>query len=247
MKNKAQALLLMVVFICAKDAGNGYEQVKDLKTNSGTPVAENKSEHPSESRSPSAKPNPALKPKPAQPVKAGTVRLDAIAIPAGFMSGKGKPEDFISLGAGAEECRTGGECTKVTYKVGGNWGAIFWWPLSCGGVGTSEVWKEVMAGTCGIDVLQASGLKAVNKLTFWAKGQRGKEIVEFKVGAQDIHPKPGRSLGKVSLTLDWKQYEIDLKGLNLSRAVGLFAWAATDEANKEGAVFYLDDIQFEGK
>lgn len=71
-------------------------------------------------------------------------------------------------------------------------------------------------------------------------------MIEFKVGAGDILPSPGRSLGKVTLTLNWNQYEIDLVGMDLTNVVALFSWIAADTDNPQGAVFYLSEIRFEG-
>ena len=95
-------------------------------------------------------------------------------------------------------------------------------------------------------MLEAGNFSTVSRLAFWAKGDQGEEIIEFKIGAVDIPPIPGRSLGKVTLARDWKPYEIDLEGMDLTNAVGLFLWVASDVDNPQGAVFYLDDIQFEG-
>jgi hypothetical protein len=104
----------------------------------------------------------------------------------------------------------------------------------------------VRNGTCGINVLETSSFSAVGRLTFWARGDQGDEVVEFKIGGVDVLPAPGRSLGKVMLEPTWKQYEIDLEGLDLTNAIGLFCWIASDADNPQGAVFYLDDVQFEG-
>jgi hypothetical protein len=182
---------------------------------------------------------------PPGPVVA-SVRVDALAIPAGFMSGIGSPENFISLGASPNGCHTGADCLQVTYRAGGGWGGIFWWPLSCGASGTTEAWDRVKRGVCGINVLEAGNFSAVNRLTFWARGVQGGEAVEFKIGAVDVLPSPGRSLGKVTLTHEWTRYEIGLEGMDLTNAIALFAWIATDMDNPQGVVFYLDDVQFEG-
>jgi len=174
-----------------------------------------------------------------------TCRLDALAIPAGWMSGSGAPAPFIKLEAGAN-CATGASCSRFTYSPGGSWGGVYWWPLTCGESGTKEAWDRVRAGACGINVLEACGFSTIYRLTFWARGEREGEVVEFKIGGTDVSPKPGRSTGKVSLESDWKQYEIDLEGLDLTNAIGLFLWVATDMDNPEGATFYLDSVQFEG-
>ncbi len=175
-----------------------------------------------------------------------TIPLDALAIPAGFMAGTGDPANVIALGAGQVVCHTGTDCIAITYKPGAGWGGIFWWPLTCGAAGDPVAWDKVQRGDCGVNVLDAGGLKTVERLSFWVRGAQGGEVVEFKIGAVDMAPKPGRSLGKVTLDNGWKQKEIDLTGVDLTNAIGLFAWIATDNNNPNGAIFYLDDIQFEG-
>jgi len=181
------------------------------------------------------------------PIVAATVRLDELAIPAGWMSGGTRPESFINLErGGAGVCQTGADCLRITYTPGGEWGGVVWWPPGCGETGTEGAWDRVTSGTCGINVLEAGNLTTVNRLAFWAKGDQGGELVEFKIGATDILPSPGRSLGKVTLTSDWTLHEIDLEGVDLTNAVGLFMWIASDLDNPQGAVFYLDDVQFEG-
>ena len=175
-----------------------------------------------------------------------SVRLDALASPAGWMSGGGSPESFISFKASSEGCHTGSDCLQITYRPGGGWGGIYWWPLSCGESGTPEAWDRVRKGTCGINVLEAGHLGAASRLTFWARGDKGGEVVEFKIGAVDVLPTPGRSLGRVTLKPTWEQYAIELEGMDLTNVIGLFLWVATDVDNTQGAVFYLDDIQFEG-
>jgi hypothetical protein len=175
-----------------------------------------------------------------------SLRLDALAIPAGWMSGGGDPLRFISLSASQTGCHEGPGCTRITYRPGGQWGGIHWWPQGCGESGTDEAWRRVRAGTCAINLLQGSNLKEVRRLTFWVRGEHGGEGVEFKIGAADIEPKPGRSLGNVTLKNTWEQKEIDLKDMNLNNAISLFAWIATDASNPQGATFYLDGIQIEG-
>lgn len=172
--------------------------------------------------------------------------LDALAIPAGWMSGGGDPKQYLSFGAGQTGCGERPSCIRITYKAGGQFGGVFWWPLNCGDSGIDAAWQKVKTGTCGINVLEAGNFKEINRLSFWVRGERGGEGVEFKIGAIDISPKPGRSTGKVVLKNTWEQKQIDLKGVDLKNAIGLFAWIATDVANPNGATFYLDSIQFEG-
>lgn len=175
-----------------------------------------------------------------------SIGLDALAIPAGWMSGGVDPEPYIKLEGSPGNCHTGADCLQITYRPGGGWGGFYWWPLTCGESGTPDAWDRVTEGTCGVNVLEAGGFSAVNRLTFWARGDRGGEVVEFKIGAVDVEPMPGRSLGKVTLEPTWEQYEINLENLDLTNAIGLFLWVAADDTNPQGAVFHLDDIQFEG-
>jgi hypothetical protein len=175
-----------------------------------------------------------------------SVRVDALAVPAGWMSGGGAPEPFITVTGGAPACDRGTDCLHITYKPGGAWGGIYWWPPTCGEVGDDAAWAKVQQGACGVNVPQAGVLSTVDRLTFWARGDLGGEVIEFKVGGADVPPAPGRSLGKVELGPGWQPYAIDLKGMDLTHAIGLFAWIAADIDNPQGAVFYLDDIQFEG-
>jgi hypothetical protein len=175
-----------------------------------------------------------------------SVRVDALAIPAGWMSGGGAPQPYITLTAGTPDCHSGADCLHITYRTGGTWGGIYWWPLGCGEEGTDAAWRNVQQGACGVNVPEAGVLRTVDRLTFWARGDQGGEVIEFKIGAVDVPPTPGRSLGKVTLEPTWKQYAIDLKGADLTHAIGLFAWIAADSDNPQGAAFYLEDIQFEG-
>jgi hypothetical protein len=196
------------------------------------------------SASPTQNPSPAA--TVSRPAELISAALDGMAIPAGWMSGGGNPKPFISLGSGQKDCLDHPGCTRIEYKAGGQWGGIFWWPQRCGDSGTDEAWQKCRSGNCGINVLKAGGVSEVTRLKFFARGERGGEGIEFKVGAVDMAPKPGRSTGRVTLTKNWEPREIDLRGMDLSNACALFAWIATDAANSKGATFYLDNIRFEG-
>jgi hypothetical protein len=163
------------------------------------------------------------------------------------MSGGGAPATYIKMSPGDIACYSGAECLKISYKSGGVWGGIFWWPLECGQTGTEQAWANVRRGTCGISVLDAGNLQAITRLTFWARGETGREAIEFKVGAIDILPSPGRSTGKINLDTTWTKITIELDGVDMSNAIALFGWIAADLDNPNGAAFYLDDIQFEGE
>lgn len=91
-------------------------------------------------------------------------------------------------------------------------------------------------------------LNGAKKLIFKAKGEKGGETVEeFKVGgiSGDYADSGSAATGPITLTKDWKQYEINLEGQELSSITGGFCWTITRENNPDGAVFYLDDIRYE--
>jgi hypothetical protein len=48
----------------------------------------------------------------------------------------------------------------------------------------------------------------------------------------------------VTLTTNWTRYTIDLTGKDLSYILGGFAWVCTARDNPSGAVFWIDDIQY---
>ena len=96
-------------------------------------------------------------------------------------------------------------------------------------------------------------------LTFWARGERGGEKVDFFMGGvgrdhvtgNPVTPHPDSSprlpaFGSVfTLSNGWQKFTIDLSGAPLDYVLGGFAWVAVIENNPSGAVFYLDDIEYE--
>ena len=74
-------------------------------------------------------------------------------------------------------------------------------------------------------------------------------INEFKMGGMssgDYPDSDSASTPPIQLTKEWKKYEIDLRGRDLSHVIGGFCWATNiDINNPDGIVFYLDDIQYE--
>ena len=91
-------------------------------------------------------------------------------------------------------------------------------------------------------------LRGAKKVSFWARGERGGEMIEtfFVGGALGAYPDTDKtSIGNVYLSKDWTRYEIDLSGMDLSYISCFFGWATGRFNNPEGMVFYLDDIQVE--
>lgn len=99
-------------------------------------------------------------------------------------------------------------------------------------------------------------LTGATRVTFWARGEKGGEKVEFFVGGIGRNPDTGKAISPypdsikrvprvgtyITLTRKWKKYTINLKGLDLSYIIGGFGWVAKSYLNPNGAIFYIDDI-----
>ena len=136
----------------------------------------------------------------------------------------------------ADNPRSGTTCLKITYKPnvsqGARWAGVFW-------QNPANNWGDRKGGF---------DLTGAKKLVFWARGEKGGErIEEFKIGGiSGAYPDSDSSgIGPVILTKEWKQYEIDLEGKDLSYISGGFCWATNLDVNPEGCIFYLDDIRYE--
>lgn len=130
-----------------------------------------------------------------------------------------------------ERPHSGSTCIKVVYSGKGGWAGVAWqdppnnWGTQPGGY----------------------DLTGAARLTLWARGEKGMENVEFKVGllgAGRKHQDSGRATsGKITLTTKWQKYTVDLGGRNLQKMMTGFLWVA--EGGVSPVTFYLDDIQFE--
>lgn len=130
----------------------------------------------------------------------------------------------------------GDTCIRITYNdnSGTRWAGIYW-QHPANNWGTQDT---------GFD------LSAAKKLTFWARGEKGKErIEEFKAGGimGRFSDSDSASIGPVILNKEWTQYTIDLSGKDMSYIIGGFAWATNIDVNPgpDGIVFYLDEIRYE--
>lgn len=132
---------------------------------------------------------------------------------------------------------SGDSCIRVEYRnnSGTRWAGIAWQE-------PANNWGTVP--NAGYD------LRGAERLTFWARGEKGGEVIfEFKMGGLVSGPNPdsdSASIGPITLSQDWEKYEIDLRGRDLSYVIGGFAWATNIDVNDpEGIVFYLDEIRYE--
>lgn len=129
-------------------------------------------------------------------------------------------------------------CIQVRYtaerKQGAGWAGIYWQH-------PANNWGDKRGGF---------DLSAYSKLTFMAKGDQGGEVVDkFFIGGITGQTEEGdsdeASLSPVTLTKEWKKYEISLKGLDMSHIIGGFGFAANADANPNGFTAYIDDIRLE--
>ena len=159
--------------------------------------------------------------------------------PSGFM-GDGKYNDtYVKQdNAWRENPHSGSTCIKVTYSPGPDrWGGLYWQNLA-------DNW----GGVPGNDFSK----KGFTQITFWARGEKGGEIIEFKAGG--IHdttlPHKDSFTGitdpkRIELTTEWVQYTIDLQEKDLSGVIGGFCWVAAISSNPNGVTFYYDDVFYE--
>jgi len=127
-------------------------------------------------------------------------------------------------------------CIKVTYTAlasqNASWAGVYW-------QSPANNWGQLKGG------YDLTGAKA---LTFWARGEKGGEVVnKFMMGgiSGTYSDSDSITIGPITLTNEWKKYEIDLTGLDLSYISGGFGWVANIDSNTEGVTFYLDDIRYE--
>ncbi|MDD5099065.1 MAG: hypothetical protein PHP35_01870, partial [Candidatus Colwellbacteria bacterium] len=91
-------------------------------------------------------------------------------------------------------------------------------------------------------------LSGATKLTFWAKGEKGGETIDnISVGGvTGQYPDTAKvETGPIVLSNEWKKYEIDLTGKDLSSIIGGFCFSTSAQSAGDGITFYIDDIQFE--
>ena len=180
-------------------------------------------------------------PQPPQPPSVHTQGqpLDVTSqfVASGWMGDAEQGKKYVQFNeAWKESPHTAPSCIKVVYSPGPNgWGGVYW-------QNKPDNWGDKP----GENLSQAG----YHKITFWARGQNGGEVVDFKAGGIGTDGKPYKDsfeakLGRTTLEKVWKPYTIDLANKDLSSVIGGFCWVASQTANQKGLTFYLDDITFE--
>ncbi|MFA6129778.1 MAG: hypothetical protein WC731_02180 [Candidatus Omnitrophota bacterium] len=149
----------------------------------------------------------------------------------------------------------GPTCIKIVYKEKPEqiygWAGLYWqYPPNNWGT-----------------IPKAYDLSGATKLTFWARGKYGGEVInKFQIGgiAGRYRDSGVASIGPIILPKKWNKYTINLKKIDnfiitgyedkecwpfmepLSRIIGGFCWATSLKIdNRQNITFYLDEIKFE--
>jgi hypothetical protein len=151
--------------------------------------------------------------------------------PTGWMGDYGDVDANFNT---TENCHSEQGCLKFVYNAkksqGQGWAGIYWqYPLNNWGT------------------QKGRDLTGMKRLTFWARGEQGNEVIsKFLVGGI-TGPNPDSDkveVGPITLTKEWKSYTIDLNPEKLSNISGGFGWAIDSKDNPNGATFYIDGIKF---
>ncbi|MFH0953712.1 MAG: hypothetical protein V1873_05240 [Verrucomicrobiota bacterium] len=151
-------------------------------------------------------------------------------IPSGWM---GSTDAIEFDDCWKENPHSGESCIKVSFTDPKGWGGITW-------QNPANNWGDDEGGV---------DLTGAKQLSFWARGEKGGEMVEFKMGIiarnKPFWDTAKASAGKIKLETTWKQYIIPLaaKDLNLTRILTGFVWVT--QGRPDPVTFYIDDIKYE--
>lgn len=149
-----------------------------------------------------------------------------------FYSGWMGNHKALKVDAGSTyEPHSGKTCMKISYDGPFDWVGVAWQH-------PANDWGDKEGGY---------DLTGVKKLTFWAKGEFGGELINFGVGIigsdKEFYDTAKSELEDIKLKSNWKKYTIKLNGKDLSRVKTPFYWSLVGA--RDNITFYLDDIRFE--
>ena len=183
-----------------------------------------------------------------------------VAVYTDFCDGRNRYTQRAALNPGAKNMPVmdetapspfGVSCIKVTYTLAKNdWnGFIF----MTGKLPAGSIVPELDFGKTNT----GQDLRGARALKFKARGEKGGERVSFYMGGlanndptapfPDTAEKHFNNGTYASLSNEWRDFEIDLRGLNLSRIASGFGWVTNEPQNsgRSEIVFYLDEIVYE--
>lgn len=135
-------------------------------------------------------------------------------------------------------CKTDPQAGASCIRVDVRWQEPFWCGLgvSC----KADYWGEKTKEA-------AFDLRRARKLVFFARGEKGEEMIDVKVAITgdkqfgDSAKEPASS-GWISLGKGWQRHEVDLSRTDLSRCVIPFAFVTSKDRNGRDITFFLDEI-----
>ena len=153
-------------------------------------------------------------------------------IPSGWMGDYG---DIRINDQAMVNPHTGTTSIEFTYSAkksqGAGWAGVYW-------QNPANNWGSKKGGF---------DLTGMTKLTFWARGAKGGEVLQkFVIGGIKGTYADSSTIefGPVELSDVWKEYTVNLAGKDLSYISGGFGWVTTVDLNPNGCTFYIDDIKF---
>lgn len=182
-------------------------------------------------------------------------RAQALSAPVPTRTEKAKPVPALdvslaypiveSLGANrrfkldktsAADAHSAPDAWKISFESRGGFGGYCW---------KNRAGNE---GEAAGDDLSAAGYR---RISFWAKGDKGGEVAEFRAGGLgNVKTRHRDSLdvtaGKIKLSAGWNEYSMYVIDADLSSVMTPFCVLLYREDNADGAVVYVDDIQYRG-
>lgn len=122
---------------------------------------------------------------------------------------------------------SGATCLQVSFTAK-DWAGVVW-------QSPANDWGDKPGGL---------NLTGAHKLSFWARGAKGGEKVDFKFGLLGSNKKfhdSGSGEVKTILTTGWKQYTVNLAGKNLTDIKTGFVFVVSGSPT----TFFLDDIKYQ--
>ncbi|MDD5066690.1 MAG: hypothetical protein PHF84_06545 [bacterium] len=153
-------------------------------------------------------------------------------IPSGWMGDVG---DIKFQNSCKINPKSGKTCIQIKYSAQNSqkagWAGIFW-------QSPANNWGTAKGGY---------NLTGAARCVFFARGEKGGETVEFKIGGitGDFPDTCSVSSDQIELTREWRKYEISISNENLTYVSGGFCVVFSGTYNPDGCCFYLDDIMFE--
>ena len=165
------------------------------------------------------------------------------ALPLTVYSEAAEPSGYVPSGwmgdinairfdpAWTDRPQSGKTCVRCAFDASKGWGGVAW-------QNPPNDWGDRAGGY---------DLTGAKKLTFFARGEEGGEVVTFEFGViphDEEFPDTGKGrLEGVVLGREWQRYEIPITNQDLRRIKTGFVW--TVASRDRPVVFYLDNIRWE--